>query len=164
MSAPTSAVQRLNMFWFLVLSAPLLIGIAIAGLVWFGNYTASIEWLPQDTLRTGAMGAMALMLVIARPLRNALLAPSTIAQRSVQTTTPADPAGDTAVFKVQASMFMLLGILDAVSMIVIALSLMQADALLALLNGVYTLVLAIIARPDFAALLDATRNQLTQKG
>ena len=73
MSAPTSAVQRLNMFWFLVLSAPLLIGIAIAGLVWFGNYTASIEWLPQDTLRTGAMGAMALMLVIARPLRNACL-------------------------------------------------------------------------------------------
>ena len=33
MSASTSAVQRLNMFWFLVLSAPMLIGIAIAGLV-----------------------------------------------------------------------------------------------------------------------------------
>ena len=59
---------------------------------------------------------------------------------------------------------MLLGILDAVSMGVIALSLMQADVLLALLNGVYTLVLAVIARPDFAALVDATRKQLIHKG
>ena len=59
---------------------------------------------------------------------------------------------------------MLLGILDAVSMGVIALSLMQADLLLALLNGVYTLVLAVIARPDFAALVDATRKQLIHNG
>ena len=59
---------------------------------------------------------------------------------------------------------MLLGILDAVSMGVIALSLMQADVLLALLNGVYTLVLAVIARPDFAALVDATRKQLIHNG
>ncbi len=75
MSASTSAVQRLNMFWFLVLSAPMLIGIAIAGLVWFGNYTASVDLLPQETLRMGAMGAMGLMLVVARPLRNVLLSP-----------------------------------------------------------------------------------------
>ena len=61
-------------------------------------------------------------------------------------------------------MFMLLGMLDAVSMGVIALSLMQADVLLALLNGVYTLVLAVIARPDFAALVDATRKQLIHNG
>ena len=54
--------------------------------------------------------------------------------------------------------------LDAVSMGVIALSLMQADVLLALLNGVYTLVLAVIARPDFAALVDATRKQLIHNG
>lgn len=164
MTASTSATQRLNMFWFLVLSAPLLIGIAIAGLVWFGNYTASVDLLPQETLRMGAMGAMALMLVVARPLRNALLSPSAITRRPIQTATPADPSGDTAVLKVQASMFMLLGILDAVSMGVIALSLMQADVLLALLNGIYTLVLAVIARPDFAALIDATRKQLIHNG
>lgn len=167
MSASTSAVQRLNMFWFLVLSAPMLIGIAIAGLVWFGNYTASVDLLPQETLRMGAMGAMGamgLMLVVARPLRNVLLSPSAIAGRQAQTVTPADSSDDQAVAKVQASMFMLLGILDAVSMGVIALSLMQADVLLALLNGVYTLVLAVIARPDFAALIDATRKQLIHNG
>ena len=164
MPASTSAVQRLNTLWFLVLSAPLLIGIAVAGLVWFGNYTASLEVLPQDTLRMAAIGAMALMLIVARPLRNALLSPRAIAGRPIQTATPADPSGDTAALKVQASMFLLLGILDAVSMIVIALSLMQADALLALLNGIYTLVLAVIARPDFAALVDATRKQLIHNG
>ena len=164
MSTSSSATQRLNMFWFLVLSAPMLIGIAIAGLVWFGNYTASVDLLPQETLRMGAMGAMGLMLVVARPLRNVLLSPSAIAGRQAQTVTPADSSDDQAVAKVQASMFMLLGILDAVSMGVIALSLMQADVLLALLNGVYTLVLAVIARPDFAALVDATRKQLIHNG
>lgn len=164
MSTSSSSTQRLNMLWFLVLSAPMLIGMAIAGLVWFGNYTASLDLLPQDTLRMGAMGAMGLMLVVARPLRNALLSPAVIARRPIQTATPADPSGDHAVLKVQASMFLLLGILDAVSMGVIAVSLMQADALLALLNGVYTLVLAVIARPDFAALVDATRKHLTDKG
>ena len=102
MSASTSAVQRLNMFWFLVLSAPMLIGIAIAGLVWFGNYTASVDLLPQETLRMGAMGAMGLMLVVARPLRNVLLSPSAIAGRQAQTVTPADPSDDQAVAKVQA--------------------------------------------------------------
>ena len=160
MSASTSAVQRLNMFWFLVLSAPMLIGITIAGLVWFGNYTASIDLLPQETLRMGAMGAMGLMLVVARPLRNVLLSPSAVASRQSQTVTPADSSDDQAVAKVQASMFMLLGFLDTVAIIVIVLCLMQADAHLAILNGVYSLVLAFITKPDFAALIEQTRQQL----
>ncbi|HBC17592.1 MAG TPA: hypothetical protein DC022_02280 [Alcanivorax sp.] len=62
--------------------------------------------------------------------------------------------------KVQTSMFMLLGFLDTVAIIVIVLCLMQADAHLAILNGVYSLVLAFITKPDFAALIEQTRQQL----
>ena len=42
----------------------------------------------------------------------------------------------------------------------IAFCLMQADAHLAILNGIFSLVLAIIARPDFASLIAQTRQQL----
>jgi hypothetical protein len=62
--------------------------------------------------------------------------------------------------QVQTSMFILLGLIDFVAMIVIAFCLMQADAHLAILNGVYSLVLAFITKPDFAALIEQTRQQL----
>ncbi|MGJ3256784.1 MAG: hypothetical protein ACFE0K_10725 [Alcanivorax sp.] len=153
------AVPRLNLLWFTVLAAPMMIGIAIALMIQFGQYQATMELLPQDTLRMGALGAMALMLVVARPLRNLLLAPAAIAQRSLQGTTPASD-DDTAAMKVQTSMFILLALLDAVAMIVIAFCLMQADAHLAILNGIFSLILAIIAKPNFSALIEKTRQQL----
>ena len=153
------AVPRLNLLWFTVLAAPMMIGIAIALMIWFGQYQAPMDLVPQDTLRMGALGAMALMLVVARPLRNLLMAPATIAQRPLQGSTPAND-GEKAAMQVQTSMFILLGLIDFVAMIVIAFCLMQADAHLAILNGVYSLVLAFITKPDFAALIEQTRQQL----
>ncbi len=153
------AVPRLNLLWFTVLAAPMMIGIAIALMIWFGQYQAPMDLLPEDTLRMGALGAMALMLVVARPLRNLLMAPTAIVQRALQGTTPAN-ADEEAVIKVQTSMFILLGLLDAVAMIVIAFCLMQADAHLAILNGIFSLILAIIAKPNFSALIEQTRKQL----
>ena len=157
--ASHQAVPRLNLLWFAVLAAPMLIGIAVALMIWVGGYQAAMTLLPTDTLRMAALGAMALMLVVARPLRNALLDPHTLARRPLQGRN-ATSQGDPATLKVQTSMFLLLGLLDAVAMVVIALCLMQADAPLALLNGVYSLVLAVIARPDFATLVADTRHQL----
>ncbi|WP_237440458.1 hypothetical protein [Alcanivorax sp. DP30] len=157
-----SHAQRMTLLWFTVLSAPLMIGIAISLLVWFGNFKAPAELLPADTLRMVAMGAMGLMLVIARPLRNLVLSPSAIAGRPLQSHTVSEDMDQQAAAKTQASMFMLLGALDFVSVIIIALSLMQADAELALLNGIFTLVLAVVAKPDFAMLITDTAKQLRQ--
>ncbi|MCG8393523.1 MAG: hypothetical protein MI745_10610 [Pseudomonadales bacterium] len=156
MTTPQPGLRQLNLLWFTVLAAPMMIGIAIALMVWVGNYQASMQLMPTDTLRMAAMGAMALTLVVARPLRDALMTPQAMAQRPIQGSTGHSPA----VMKVQASMFILLGVLDFVAVAIVALSLMHADAMLALLNGVYGLVLAVIARPDFATLIERTEQQL----
>lgn len=158
----TAAHKRMTLLWFMVLSTPMLIGLALAAMVIVGGYTAPAILLPEDQLRMAALGAMALMLLCARPLRNWLLSPAAIAARPVQGLSRSEDENANAVGKVQASMFLPLGILDAVSMIVVALSLMQADMQLAVLNGIYTLVLAIIAKPDFAELIKAVRQQLSR--
>ncbi|MGB1466798.1 MAG: hypothetical protein ACPG8O_10525 [Alcanivorax nanhaiticus] len=158
----TAAHKRMTLLWFMVLSSPMLIGIALAAMVIVGGYTAPAILIPEDQLRMGSLGAMALMLLCARPLRNWLLSPAAIAARPVQGLSANEDENANAAGKVQASMFLLLGILDAVSMIVVALSLMQADMQLAVLNGIYTLVLAIIAKPDFAELIKAVRQQLSR--
>lgn len=154
------AHKRMTLLWFSVLSAPLVIGVVLSVMVMVGGYTAPTMLLPEEQLRTLALGAMALMLICSRPLRNFILSPSAIAARPLQGAATDSDANTSAIGKTQASMFMLLGMLDAVSMIVVALSLMQADYQLALLNGAYTLVLAVIAKPDFATLVKATAKEL----
>ena len=158
----SSAHTRMTLLWFSVLAAPMLIGIALVIMVTAGNYTAPAILLPEQQLRMGAIGAMALMLVCARPLRNLLLSPAAIADRPLQGNLSNDNETSHAIAKTQASMFLLLGILDAVAMVVVALSLMQADFQLALLNGVYSLVLGIIAKPDFSGLLKQVKQQLVK--
>lgn len=161
MSQPAQLqARRMTMLWFTVLSAPLLTGIVISGLVWFGDFTAPARLLPADTLRMIAMGAMGLMLVLARPLCHLLLSPAAIAGRPLQNHNLDQDLHLQASAKTQASMFLLLGVLDFVSMLVLAFSLMQADAELALLNGIYTLVLGVIAKPNFAGLIDDVAIQL----
>lgn len=154
------AARRMTLLWFVVLSGPLLIGIGISMLVWLGNYSAPVILLPEDTLRMAAMGAMGLMLVISRPLRNLLLSPAAIAKRTVHGSS--SDIEQQAAAQTQASMFLLLGLLDSVSMMILAMSLMQADAELALLNGIYTLILGVIAKPDFTRLIRETGQQLRQ--
>lgn len=154
------AARRMTLLWFVVLSGPLLIGIGISLLVWLGNYSAPVILLPEDTLRMAAMGAMGLMLVISRPLRNLLLSPASIAKRTLPGSS--SDIEQQAAAQTQASMFLLLGLLDSVSMMILAMSLMQADAELALLNGIYTLILGVIAKPDFTRLIRETGQQLRQ--
>lgn len=154
------AARRMTLLWFVVLSGPLLIGIGISMLVWLGNYSAPVILLPEDTLRMAAMGAMGLMLVISRPLGNLLLSPASIAKRTVHGSS--SDIEQQATAQTQASMFLLLGLLDSVSMMILAMSLMQADAELALLNGIYTLILGVIAKPDFTRLIRETGQRLRQ--
>lgn len=159
-----TAAQRMTLLWFAVLSAPLLVGIAISMMVWLGNYSAPAELIPVDMLRMVAMGAMGLMLVLGRPMRNLLLSPEAIARRPVQGMSGQQDSQQQAATRTQASMFLLLGVMDFVAMIILALSLMQADAELALLNGVYSLILAVIVKPDFAVLITDTAKQLRHAG
>ena len=42
------AVPRLNLLWFTVLAAPMMIGIAIALMIGFGQYQAPMELVPTD--------------------------------------------------------------------------------------------------------------------
>ncbi|EKF74595.1 hypothetical protein A11A3_08210 [Alcanivorax hongdengensis A-11-3] len=158
-----AASRRLSLLWFSVLSAPMLIGLAIAGLIHFGHYQAVSQVLPTETLRTGAIGAMALMLVSAGSLRGVILNPQALVSRGLAgKPAPATPDAQQAcaVQLVQTGMFLLLGVLDTVAMAVIAFSLLQGDLLLALINGVYSLLLAVMAKPDFGALIEATNRQL----
>ena len=69
-----------------------------------------------------------------------------------------------AAAKVQSSMFILLGLLNFVSMLVVAACFMHADVELALLNGVYTLVLAVVTKPDFALAIRETEAVLRRQG
>ncbi len=143
--------RHLTVLWFLPLSAPLIIGVALALLVTFAHYPPPVELLTRETLWGVSLAAMALVLLLGRRLRNLVMAPERMAHRPLPGS--AESSRDVralAAAKVQSSMFILLGLLNFVSMLVVAACFMHADAELALLNGVYALVLAIVTKPDFA--------------
>ncbi|AFT72583.1 hypothetical protein B5T_04323 [Alloalcanivorax dieselolei B5] len=153
--------RRLTLVWFAVLSAPLLVGVAIALLVAYGHFQPLAELVPADTARMVAVGAMGLVLVVARPLRKVLLAPQTVAARPLKDPRATSAEGqELAALKAQAGAFSFLGVMDLVSVLVIVLSLAHADAVLALINGVFSLILALVAKPDFAALINDVATEL----
>ncbi|MTI50544.1 MAG: hypothetical protein FH757_02830 [Alcanivorax sp.] len=161
--APSS--RQLTVLWFLPLSAPLMIGVALALLAMFAHYPPPVELLTRETLWGVSLAAMALVLLLGRRLRNLVMAPERIAHRPL----PGSPESSRdvkalAAAKVQNSMFILLGLLNFVSMLVVAACFMHADAELALLNGVYALVLAIITKPDFALAMRETEAVLRRQG
>ncbi len=152
--------KTLNMLWFATLSAPIFIGVALWLAVRFGAFLPVVELLPRETLWQLALGAMALTLLMARPLRNLMMKPEAVARRSLAGRVAPDGPAALAAVKTQTAMFALLGMLDAVAFIIVALSFMHADAALGLLNGVYTLALAVVAKPDFPQLLQQTEQVL----
>tara|TARA_A100001391_G_scaffold108388_1_gene72781 strand:+ start:275 stop:781 length:507 start_codon:yes stop_codon:yes gene_type:complete len=161
--APAPTPRALNLLWFVTLSAPMFIGVALWLAVRFGAFQPVAELLPQETLWQLSLGAMALTLLVARPLRNLIMKPEAVARRSLAgRVAPEGPAALAAV-KTQTTMFAFLGMLDAVAFIIVALSFMHADAALGLINGVYTLTLAVVAKPDFPLLLKET-EQILRRG
>src|SRR5690606_19694873 len=95
--------RRLTLVWFAVLAAPLLVGIAIALLVIYGHFQPLAQLAPVDTARMVAVGAMGLMLVVARPLRKELLAPETVAARLLKDPRAKSAEGqELAMLKAQA--------------------------------------------------------------
>jgi len=153
--------RRLTLVWFAVLAAPLLVGIAIALLVIYGHFQPLAQLAPVDTARMVAVGAMGLMLVVARPLRKVLLAPETVAARPLKDPRAKSAEGqELAALKAQAGAFSFLGVMDLVSVLAIVLSLAHADVVLALINGIFSLILALVAKPDFAALTDNVAAEL----
>ncbi|MDX1802936.1 MAG: hypothetical protein R3292_02570 [Alcanivorax sp.] len=163
-STKGNVAGQLRMLWFLILSVPLLAGVGLTLVIHQGLLQATGQLLPRPTLWTVAMVAMVITLLVARPLSNWLFSPERLAAMTVQghTNLPEDPQ-QLAELKTRASMFMALGMLDAVSMILIGVSVFQADAQLALLNGVYALVLAAVAKPDFSTLIRETLGLLRQQ-
>ncbi|MBF5054894.1 hypothetical protein Y5W_00188 [Alcanivorax sp. 521-1] len=156
------SARTLNLLWFVTLSAPLLIGGALWYLVRFADYQSAGELFPQEMLWQLALGAMALSLLVARPLRNFIMSPEAVARRPLTGRKADTDPSAVAAAKVHTSMFVLLGMLDAVAFIIVAFSFLHADAALALLNGVYALVLAVIAKPDFVTLTRDTEQALRQ--
>lgn len=157
--------RQLMALWFAPLSAPLMIGVALALLAMFAHYPPPLELLTRETLWGVSLAAMALVLLIGRRLRDFVMAPERVAHRPL----PGSPKSSVdvkalAAAKVQSSMFVLLGSLNFVSTLVIAACFMHADAQLALLNGVYTLVLAVITKPDFASVMRETEAVLRRQG
>lgn len=152
--------KTLNLLWFVTLSAPMFIGVALWLAVRFAAYRPVAELLPRETLWQLALGAMALTLLVARPLRNLIMKPEAVARRSLAGRVAPDGPAALAAVKTQTSMFAFLGMLDAVAFMIVALSFMHADAALALLNGVYALALAVVAKPDFPQLLQQTEQIL----
>ena len=165
-TSSTPSPRTLNLLWFVTLSAPLIVGVALWFIIQFADYQSAGDLFPREMLWQLALGAMALSLLVARPLRNFIMRPDAVARRPLTgRKAGAAPTANTdlkaqAAAKVHTSMFVLLGMLDAVPFIIVAFSLLQADGELALLNGVYTLVLAVVAKPDFAALMRDTERAL----
>ena len=108
---------------------------------------------------------MVVMLLAGRSIRNFCMAPECLAERPLpDDSKPVSDTGSLAAAKVQAGMFMTLGLLNVVSTAIVGLCLVQADAELAWLNAVYTLVLAVIYKPDFVVSLRETETVLRRQG
>ncbi|KAF0808566.1 hypothetical protein A6D6_00275 [Alcanivorax xiamenensis] len=158
-NATAAAARTLTLVWFAALAVPLAVGIALLLLVTYGGFQPLAELAPPETARMVAVGAMALMLVVARPLRNVLLAPETVAGRPLKDGQGAE-GQQLAILKARAGAFSFLGVVDLVSVLTIALSLAHADVVLGVFNGIYSLILAVVAKPDFAALIDDVTAEL----
>lgn len=156
--------RQFQVLWFVVLSAPMMIGMALALMAMFAHYPPPVELLTRETLWGVSLAAMALVLLVGRRARDFVMAPERVAHRPLPG--GAKLSGDVralAAAKVQNSMFILLGMLNFVSMLVIAACFMHADARLALLNGVYSLVLAVVTKPDFMVVLRETETVLRRQ-
>ncbi|HAM76270.1 MAG TPA: hypothetical protein DCQ09_11685 [Alcanivorax sp.] len=143
----------------------MMIGVALSLLAMFAHYPPPAELLSRETLWGVSLAAMALVLLVGRRLRNLVMAPERIAHRPLPGNAESSRDIKTqAASKVQHSMFILLGLLNFVSVLVVAACFMHADAELALLNGVYTLVLAVVTKPDFALAMRETEVVLRRRG
>lgn len=161
--APSS--RQLSLLWFTVLSAPLMIAVAITLAVSMLDYQASKLLVSREILWGAALAGMAVMLLVGRFIRNFCMAPERLAERTLPgNTKPALATRALAAAKVQAGMFMALGLLNAVSTAIVGFCLIQADAELAWVNAVYTLVLAVIYKPDFVVSLRETETVLRRQG
>ena len=159
------SARQLTVLWFVPLSAPLMIGVSLSLLAMFAHYPPPAELLSRETLWGVSLAAMALVLLVGRRLRNLVMAAERIAHRPLPGSAESSRDIKTqAASKVQHSMFILLGLLNFVSVLVVAACFMHADAELALLNGVYTLVLAVVTKPDFALAMRETEAVLRRRG
>ncbi|CAN0526459.1 unnamed protein product [Scytosiphon promiscuus] len=163
--AGAPSARQLSVLWFTVLSAPLLIGVALALMVSMTHFEAVSPLFSKEILWGAALAAMAVMLLAGRFIRNFVMAPERLARRPLQgSKAKLSESGALAAAKVHVGMFVTLGMLDAVSVAIIAACFMHADADLALLNGVYTLVLAVVTKPDLGVALRETATALGRQG
>ena len=160
MSSPANMAfncRILNLLWYGSLAGPLVLATVFASLqIEFG-----LGWLPSKLLWNGTLVLLALVLALARPLVRQRVTPERVAARKVPAALA--PPGDIpaqALAKVQVVSMLAAAMLDALPMALTVLAVVHAEAQLALVIGVLTLVAAALAKPDFVNLLLATEGRL----
>lgn len=147
----------LNVLWYGSLGGPLVIATAFLAF----ELEIGIGWLPSRWLWNVALVLLALVLAAARPLVRHLLAPERVAARPVPAAmaAPGDVTAQ-ALAKVQVVSMLAAALLNALPMLLTLMAVLHAEARLALVIGLLTLVAAALAKPDFVNLLLATEGRL----
>jgi hypothetical protein len=147
----------LNVLWYGSLGGPMVVATAFLAF----ELEIGVDWVPSRLLWNVTLVLLALVLAAARPLVRHLLVPDKIAARPVPAAmaAPGDFAA-LALAKVQVVSMVAAAMLNALPMMLTLLAVVHAEAELALLVGVLTLVAAAIAKPGFVNLILATESRL----
>jgi hypothetical protein len=150
----------LNVLWYGSLGGPMVVATAFLAF----ELETGADWVPSQWLWKGTLVLLALVLAAARPLVRHLLVPDKIAARPVPAAmaAPGDFAA-LALAKVQVVSMVAAAMLNALPMILTLLAVVHAEAELALLVGVLTLVAAAVAKPGFVNLILATETRLRRR-
>ena len=150
----------LNVLWYGSLGGPMVVATAFLAF----ELEIGVDWVPSQLLWNATLVLLALVLAAARPLVRHLLVPDKVAARPVPAAmaAPGDLAA-LALAKVQVVSMLAAAMLNALPMMLTLLAVLHAEAELALLVGVLTLVAAAIAKPGFVNLILATEARLRRR-
>jgi hypothetical protein len=150
----------LNVLWYGSLGGPMVVATAFLAF----ELEIGVDWVPSQLLWNVTLVLLALVLVAARPLVRHLLVPDKVAARPVPAAmaAPGDFAA-LALAKVQVVSMVAAALLNALPMMLTLLAVAHAEAELALLVGVLTLVAAAVAKPGFVNLVLATETRLRRR-
>ncbi|MFU8821424.1 MAG: hypothetical protein ACNA8G_07685 [Gammaproteobacteria bacterium] len=150
----------LNVLWYGSLGGPMVVATAFLAF----ELEIGVGWVPSQLLWNATLVLLALVLAAARPLVRHLLVPDKIEARPVPAAMaePGDFAA-LALAKVQVVSMLAAAMLNALPMMLTLLAVLHAEAELALLVGVLTLVAATVAKPGFVNLILATETRLRRR-
>jgi hypothetical protein len=150
-------IRILNLLWYGSLAGPMVIATAFLAF----ELETGVAWVPSRLLWNVTLVLLALLIAAARPLARHLLVPDKVAARPVPAAmaAPGDLPAQ-ALAKVQVMSMLAAAMLNALPMALTLFAVLHAEAQLALVAGVLTLVAATLAKPDFANLIVAVERRL----